>query len=289
MIQAPDDWAVVEDGRVIAGEGATPNLPWWSFGKSVIAFAAMNLVEKRKLDLDAPHLGAPYTLRQLLRHRSGLADYGPLRDYHEAVARGDEPWPLEELERRCAAEQLRFTPGTRFLYSNIGYEKVCRAIEQAHGAPLGEALHDLVLGPAGVSAKLAARDEEVTALPPNYHLGWVYHGLIAGSVAEAALVLDAFAHGAFMGPALADEARRLIPIGFPTPGRPVRLAGYGLGLMGEADPAAPPLYGHTGGGPDTLIVVRTDGRRTVAAFGGGEDQGALEREAEARLAGGYPR
>lgn len=289
MTHAPGDWALVEDGRVIAGEGQAPNLPWWSFGKSVIAFAALNLVEKGRLDLDAPHLGAPYSLRQLLQHRSGLADYGPLRDYHEAVARGDEPWPLEKLLRRCAADELHFAPGTKFLYSNIGYEKVCRAIEAAHGAPLGEALHALVFGPAGVSAKLAARDDEVTALPPKYHVGWVYHGLIAGSVADAARVLDAFAHGAFMGPALAEEARRLIPIGFPTPGRPVRLAGYGLGLMGEADPAALPLYGHTGGGPDTLIVVRTDGLRTVAAFGGGEDQGALERKAEARLAGGDPR
>jgi hypothetical protein len=40
-----------------------PLVPWWSFGKTVLAAAALKLVEQRRLSLDALIAGAPYTLR----------------------------------------------------------------------------------------------------------------------------------------------------------------------------------------------------------------------------------
>jgi CubicO group peptidase (beta-lactamase class C family) len=54
-----------------------PLVPWWSFSKTVLAAGVLVLVDRRKLDLDAPIAGAPYTLRHLLQHTSGLPDYGP--------------------------------------------------------------------------------------------------------------------------------------------------------------------------------------------------------------------
>jgi D-alanyl-D-alanine carboxypeptidase len=70
-------------------------VPWWSFSKTVLAAAALVLVDRRRLDLDAPIGGAPYTLRHLLQHTSGLPDYGPDPDYHRAVAAGESPWTID--------------------------------------------------------------------------------------------------------------------------------------------------------------------------------------------------
>jgi hypothetical protein len=93
-----------------------PIVPWWSFSKTVLAAAALVLVDRRKLDLEVSAARAPFTLRHLLQHTSGLPDYGPDPDYHRAVAGGESPWTIDELLRRVNASTLLFAPGTRFSY-----------------------------------------------------------------------------------------------------------------------------------------------------------------------------
>jgi CubicO group peptidase (beta-lactamase class C family) len=80
-----------------------PLVPWWSFSKTVLAAATLVLVDRHKLDLDVPVAGAPYTLRHLLQHTSGLPDYGPNPDYHRAVAARESPWTIDELLQRVNA------------------------------------------------------------------------------------------------------------------------------------------------------------------------------------------
>jgi CubicO group peptidase (beta-lactamase class C family) len=94
---------VVEDGT-ITGVTSDVLVPWWSITKLAIAAAALRLVEGGEFMLDAPFPARPYTLRQLLQHRAGLRDYGPLAAYHDAVARGDSPWDaVDRIPRRTAA------------------------------------------------------------------------------------------------------------------------------------------------------------------------------------------
>src|ERR1700712_5627581 len=93
-------------------------LPWWSFGKTVLAAAAFKLAEQGRLHLDTPLDGKPFTLRQLLAHTSGLREYGPLPAYQAAVTRGDVAWPADELLARADANNLLFAPGTGWRYSN---------------------------------------------------------------------------------------------------------------------------------------------------------------------------
>ena len=99
--------------------------------------------------------GKPYTLRHLLQHRSGLANYGGFRAYHEAVDRGDDAWPVPELLDRLDADRLRYPAGEGWDYSNIGYLFVAQLIEATAGAELDEALQRLVLKPLGIEG---ARD-----------------------------------------------------------------------------------------------------------------------------------
>jgi CubicO group peptidase (beta-lactamase class C family) len=69
-MQAP--FAVIEDGALVAGTNADAVVPWWSFTKTVIAAAALVLVQQKRLALDRPLAGRRYSLRQLLQHRAGL-------------------------------------------------------------------------------------------------------------------------------------------------------------------------------------------------------------------------
>jgi D-alanyl-D-alanine carboxypeptidase len=136
-----------------------PLVPWWSFSKTVLAAAALALVDRRKLDLDVPVADAPYTLRHLLQHTSGLPDYGPNPDYHRAVAAGESPWTIDELLRRANPRML-FAPGTRFSYSNIGYLFVRQLIERAADADVNDALRRLVFDPLGIEGVFMARSVE---------------------------------------------------------------------------------------------------------------------------------
>jgi D-alanyl-D-alanine carboxypeptidase len=95
--------AVIESGKVITEQDGDAVVPWWSVGKTVLAAATLTLVRDGKLALDMPVAGKPFTLRQLLQHRAGLSNYGPLPEYKAAVARGDEPWPDEEMLARADA------------------------------------------------------------------------------------------------------------------------------------------------------------------------------------------
>jgi phage baseplate assembly protein gpV len=73
--------AIVVDGMLAAGDVADAPVPWWSFTKTVLAAAALVLVDAGRLTLDAPLAGRRYTLCQLLQavafapvHDQGLVE-----------------------------------------------------------------------------------------------------------------------------------------------------------------------------------------------------------------------
>ena len=132
--------ATVDRGEPVITAGGTLLVPWWSFTKTVLAAVALTLVRGGTLGLDLKPEGEPYTLRQLLQHTAGLGDYGELAEYHAAVGRRDDPWPVVELLARSRADELRYPPGEGWRYSNIGYLKVGQLIERMTGMPLGTTL-----------------------------------------------------------------------------------------------------------------------------------------------------
>jgi len=281
-------WIVGDAPVRVAGEAAAV-LPWWSFTKTVLAVAAMRLVEQGRLDLDAPRPGKPYTLRQLLAHRAGVPNYGRLAAYHQAVARGDDAWSRERLLAAVDADRLDFEPGTAWNYSNVGYLFAREAVEEAAGLPLAEALRELVLAPLGLHAvRLAADRADFADIHwPNlrtYDPRWVCHGCLIGPPADAARLLHAVLNGALLSQeSLAQILGRFTPLGGALPGRPVTEQGYGLGFMvgrlGEGGLA----IGHNGAGPGSVNVVshfpELKTPVTVAVFTDGEDEGAAEYEA----------
>jgi D-alanyl-D-alanine carboxypeptidase len=258
-------------------------LPWWSFGKSVLAAAAFKLAEQGRVELDAPLAGKPFTLRQLLAHRAGLRDYGGLADYHAAVARGDNAWPADDLLARAGADELLFTPGQGWSYSNIGYLLVRREIERAADAELRSALHATVFAPLGVHAVMArTRDDMQRVLWPalhGYDPNWVYHGLIIGTAIDAARFLHRLFTTQFLSEASRQAMFDSVPLPFAITGRPFVKPTPGTGLMIDPDGPFGPWFGHTGGGPgSSSAVYRFENlNRTVAVFADHEDAGAIER------------
>ncbi|MBB4041540.1 CubicO group peptidase (beta-lactamase class C family) [Microvirga flocculans] len=277
--------ALVEDGIVVDSHDAGRRVPWWSFSKTVLAAASLVLVRDGLVALDTPVGDKPYTLRHLLQHRSGLPDYGGLHAYHEAVGRGDAPWPITDLLERIDSDRLRDTPGEGWDYSNIGYRQVGELIETLTGMKLNAALQRLVLEPLGIGRVFMARSPSDLANvamgeAKNYHPGWVYHGLLIGSVQDAALLLDRLLKGHLIPADAVQDMLSAHVLPGPVPGRPWQSPGYGLGVMAGETTMGLKVAGHTGGGPGSTIAVyrRTDGERdrTAAFFRTDEDPAGTE-------------
>jgi CubicO group peptidase (beta-lactamase class C family) len=276
--------AAVVDGTVAVGDVADSPVPWWSFTKTVLAAAALVLVDAGRLTLDAPLAGQRYTLRQLLQHRAGVQDYGALAEYHDAVGRVEPPWPVADLLARVDSHARGAEPGTSWTYSNVGYLLVRQLIEHADGKEIGEALTRLVLKPLGIAnAGLARTPDDLMGTrwgnARRYHPGWVYHGLMIGSPAAAALLLDRLLRGDLLSPSSLRAMRESFRLGEPIRGRPWQAPGYGLGLMIET--TAPPRFmGHTGGGPSSAAAVyhfaAPGAVVTASAFSPCDDPGLVE-------------
>ncbi|WP_440092432.1 serine hydrolase domain-containing protein [Pseudomonas syringae] len=279
--------STILNGQHLPTEQSDVVVPWWSFTKSVLATAALSLVRDGLIQLDDPVKEGPFTLRQLLKHQAGLADYSELPEYHAAVAEGLTPWPVAEMMRRLDATRLRYAPGTAWRYSNVGYLLVARLIERVTGLSLEDALARRVLLPLGVTqARLAKTQEDLAEVfPPNlssYHPGWVYHGLLVGPLSESTILLDRLLTGQLLPISLLQDMQDAIALGGPIPGRPWATPGYGLGLMMGGTNGVLTLTGHTGTGPGGVIAVFhcSSGHNvaTCSVFDEHGDEGQVEAE-----------
>jgi CubicO group peptidase (beta-lactamase class C family) len=286
--------AVLENGALTRSNGVSVLVPWWSFTKTVIAAGALALVRDGRLTLDEPLAKRPYSLRQLLQHRAGVTNYGELAAYHQAVERGDDPWPVAEVLERTGADRLRHAPGQGWQYSNIGYLFVRRLIEDTCGEPLGAALSRLVLSPLGIkSARIAETPDDLANVfmgaGGTYHPGWVYHGLMVGRLDEAAILLHRLLTGRLLPDHLLDQMCIAFVLSGPVPGRPWNATGYALGLMIGTTGAGTRVIGHSGGGPGSVIAVYQSRDAapvvTVAAFSSGDDLAGVENAGFAVIVG----
>ena len=208
----------------------------------------------RRLVLDEPLPGRPYTLRQLLQHRAGLTEYGRLPAYHEAVGRNEDAWPADEMLARTAADRLVYEPGKGWGYSNIGYYlRPAADRAERRTAPLGDALDHLVLKPLGIAGVRFAADR--AHYSPDYDPRWVYHGLLVGPIAQAALLLQRLLAGDLLPPPLLSAMCDRYLVGGPIAGRPWKTPSYGLGLMIGETTGGELIAGHTGGGPGSAVAV----------------------------------
>lgn len=277
--------ALVSNGQPQIPDRLELMAPWWSFTKTVLAATALSLVRDGLIRLDDPILDQAFTLRQLLRHEAGLADYGELAEYHAAVTNNEPAWSTNEMMQRLDGARLRYIPGTGWRYSNVGYLLIGRLIERLTDLTLEEAVIQRALSPLGLSNIRFAKtrvDLQTTHLgsTSNYDPAWVYHGLLIGPISHAALFLDRLLCGDLLSTGLLQEMQTARTLGGPIPGRPWITPGYGLGVMQGAIDGGYSLCGHTGCGPSSVIAVYRicDGNASAccAAFEAGASEGTVE-------------
>jgi D-alanyl-D-alanine carboxypeptidase len=139
---------------------ATPDTPFvvGSISKTFVTAVVMQLVEEGVLDLDGPlsdwlpdyPRAKKITLRMLLTHSSGVANYFEHSRYNKLVYRDpDHVWTADEILSTFAAPPY-FAPGDGYHYSNTGFVLLGRVIEEATGQDLGRVYRQRLFRPLGL-------------------------------------------------------------------------------------------------------------------------------------------
>lgn len=234
-------------------------IPWWSLGKTVLATAIFVLSENNQVDLNHKYYDLDGTLGDLLRHESGLTDYGGVNAYHEAVANKEDAWPVEKLMLEVDGDRLIYEPGESWRYSNIGYLYIKQLIESVTKKNINEALKDLLFNKINIHDVSVVTTKEALldsiGVIEDYDPNWVYHGLIMGSLSSACLFFDALSQGQLITRASLEYMLTPYELNFEMGDRPWKKPSYGYGVMIDNQPNKLFSYGHTGGGPGSVIAV----------------------------------
>jgi CubicO group peptidase (beta-lactamase class C family) len=171
-------YVVIDQGRIInsqdyglADAGAKQSVDkstvfhWGSITKTLTAVAIMQLRDHGRLSLDDPILKyvpelarvhseeneiARVTIRNLLSHTAGFQ--GPTWPYRQGKTwEPFEPTEWSQLVAMMPYQELAFTPGTKFSYSNPAFIYLARVIEAVTGDPFQVYIQKNILTPLGMT------------------------------------------------------------------------------------------------------------------------------------------
>lgn len=148
-----------------------------SMTKTVTAAAALALCDDGRLSLDDPVTkylpafgnAAPFTIRHVLSHTSGMVDEEVPAALVPALRRAQT---LEEIVSVYARVPLVFAPGTRYSYSGAGYKTLGRLVEVVSGKSYDAFVEDRLFRPLGMrDSSLLARPERLGRFAAVYQRG----------------------------------------------------------------------------------------------------------------------
>ena len=251
-----------------------------SISKPVAAAAAMVMVDRGRLDLDAPiatylpRYPRPHadriTTRQLMAHTSGVRHYRG-DEFMSDERYGDVTAPLAVF----AADSLLFAPGTRYSYSTYGWTVVSAVTEAAAGRPWLDVMRDEVFRPLGLLSMQAEWEDSIIPHRASYYFraddGWLNaedvdnsNKWAGGGLVSNAADLVNFALGLVDGRVMsaasrAESWRQQTPAG---------QTAYGLGWRID-DIDGHRVVAHSGGsmGATAMLVVLPDDGIVVAVLG----------------------
>jgi len=167
--------AVCRNGKLVKATGyGLGNVEWngavtpqtifqtGSVGKQFTSMAVMMLVEEGKIGLDdkvskyipeSPSIWKDVTIRNLLTHTSGIADYGgDVGPLGNAVIDVRRDYTEQELIPPFAKMKMDFPPGEKWSYSNTGYVLLGIVIHRVTGEFYGDFLQQRIFKPLGMSS-----------------------------------------------------------------------------------------------------------------------------------------
>ncbi|MCA9710178.1 MAG: beta-lactamase family protein, partial [Myxococcales bacterium] len=247
-----------------------------SITKSIVGLGVARLVGQGRLSLDEPLSQrlptlridnpwadeAPVTLAHVLEHTAGLDDMR----FNETFTDDERMTPAQALALNPRSRAVRWRPGSRMSYSNVGYTVAALAIERATVEPFDAWLRQQVLEPLGMGqASFALTDERRARLATGYtapgraaRFTPIAHrpsGALLATPAELGRLVHFWlrrgeGYPSLVPPRLLDRIERADTVDVP----PTDLA-YGLGNYGDvAHPAR--ARGHDGGLPGFLSSYR---------------------------------
>lgn len=153
-----------------------------SLSKPITAMAIMNLVQEEALGLDDTVFGEngilntpayqymadpaikSITVRHLLQHTAGWdrnisLEGDPMLNAVGIAKAMSAPSPADQetIIRYILTKKLDFYPGTRYAYSNIGYNILGRVIEKITGLPYEQYVKKAILHPLGITSMQLGR------------------------------------------------------------------------------------------------------------------------------------
>ncbi|MBT3166201.1 beta-lactamase family protein [Streptomyces sp. Vc74B-19] len=275
-----------------------------SITKTFTAAAVLRQVEAGLIGLDAPvsrylpelvpgARGDAVTVRMLMNHTSGLAEYLPyaypsLKAFPALAETGPESLeeerftrfdPVELIGMGVAAPAVGVPGGTPGVYSNTNYLLLGQLLEKATGLPAERCVARDVIGPAGLRDTELAVGAHVDGPhsclyeswfgmidPPRDHsvhdMSWVGPSAsLISTVSDLNRFYALLSAGEIVGPSSLAEMRRTVPV-VSQEGRTID---YGLGLhpMETPGPGRETYWGHGGTvwGGGALAMARADGGR----------------------------
>jgi CubicO group peptidase (beta-lactamase class C family) len=179
--------AVLKEGKILKAEGygmanielnvaVRPDTVFkiGSVSKQFIATGIMLLVDEGKISLDdkiskylegTPETWKDITVRNLLTHTSGLVREAP----------GFDPLKIQndaDVIKTAYKEALRFVPGEKYEYCNVGYFSLAEIIRKVSGKPWPDFLKERVFAPAEMHA---TRTTTMTDLVTNRANGYAWN------------------------------------------------------------------------------------------------------------------
>lgn len=266
-----------------------------SVTKTYTATVVLQLVGEGKLSLNdtvqrrlpgvVPN-GSKITIRQLLNHTSGLADFESNPRYLKPYLAGNfaHYWSPRQLVRMGVSLKALFAPGRGWSYSNTDYVVAQLIVERATGDTLGAELQRRIFRPLhlgqttyptkpGLPSPYAHGYRlfgelplvDVTGLSPSLAPG---SGAIISTAADVADFYRALLGGRLLEP---EQLKAMKTTVSERTGKPATSGpGYGLGIahsvLGRPSAAVTvscPGWGHSGevGGYDVSTSFSEDGRR----------------------------
>ncbi|RMI28771.1 serine hydrolase domain-containing protein [Streptomyces triticirhizae] len=289
------------------GRPVTPDLRHrvGSVTKTFTAAAVFLEVERGRIDLDAPigrylpklvpgERGRAITVRTLLNHTSGLAEYLPhaypsLKAFPVIADTGPESLEEHRFTRFHATELIELgvaapavgTPGgTPGVYSNTNYLLLGELLAHVTGATVERCVTRNVIEPAGLANTAFPTTPTVDGPharlyeawfgrldPPRdysvFDMSWVGPAAaLVSTVADLNRFFALLTAGEIVAPSSLEQMRRTVPVVSQEGG----LIDYGLGLHPTEAPGRDTFWGHGGTvwGGGTLAMTRADGARQLA-------------------------
>lgn len=269
---------------------ATDHMRIASIAKAFSGAVALNLVQRGRLGLDdtvgrrlltGSSVWANVTIRQLLNHTSGIPDYTEAAAFREAIPKAPRAYLTpEQVLQFVRTEPLKFTPGSRYAYSNTDNIIVGLIAEAVTGTTYSKLLKDIVFTPANLDE--TSFPVRRLALPRPAIRGYVVEpGGQPGDVTTLLSPSGAWASGAivstpkdlsafiranlglkFFGASQQAEQKKFVAGNSSPPGPGTN--GAGLALFRYTTKCGV-VYGHTGNYPGyTQFAAATeDGSRSV--------------------------